>query len=239
MKRIFLVVFLFFSFIVVHAESNLTYSIILDYENGKIQISNILLVQSQSIITPVKNGEYEATLLSFDKQKLFSTNFDFDLNLAREPSSDWFDKNGKQIIVPKQDRDLQVTKTQKTLFLPYFRNAEKIEIKHLNEIALIGYLSKYAGCNMNDLCEPNKNESFKTCSEDCPTGSADGYCDGTSDNKCDPDCIMVDDIDCKQSLGQTTEPGYFWIGIGFVIIIIALILVVIMYVIRRKSKIGN
>ena len=43
-------------------------------------------------------------------------------------------------------------------------------------------------------------ENYNTCSEDCPSGSYDFYCDGVKDGKCDQDCIdkntPEDDPDC-------------------------------------------
>lgn len=39
-------------------------------------------------------------------------------------------------------------------------------------------------------------ENYKTCHEDCPSGSPDGYCDGVKDRKCDPDCTAKQDSDC-------------------------------------------
>lgn len=37
-------------------------------------------------------------------------------------------------------------------------------------------------------------ESYLNCAEDCPSGSADGYCDEIIDGICDPDC--EEDVDC-------------------------------------------
>jgi hypothetical protein len=49
-------------------------------------------------------------------------------------------------------------------------------------------------CNGNGICE--KNENFKNCQEDCPSGSKDGHCDKVKDGICDPDCPKEVDPDC-------------------------------------------
>lgn len=50
----------------------------------------------------------------------------------------------------------------------------------------------------DNLCEPNYDENYKTCSQDCPSGSKDGYCDKVKDGICDPDCKPEEDFDCKK-----------------------------------------
>ena len=78
-------------------------------------------------------------------------------------------------------------------------------------------------------------ENYKTCPQDCPSGSEDDYCDGVSDKICDLDCGSGRDPDCNPeemaspvtpSVTMTQPPilGEFpliWdIGIGFLIVII-------------------
>ncbi|HSQ92673.1 MAG TPA: hypothetical protein VLL74_00085, partial [Methanoregula sp.] len=43
-----------------------------------------------------------------------------------------------------------------------------------------------------------------TCIKDCPSGSADGYCDGISDGRCDTDCAAGGDPDCRTADTATT-----------------------------------
>lgn len=51
-------------------------------------------------------------------------------------------------------------------------------------------------CNQNKICELDKNENYLTCPQDCPSGSADNYCDMLKDGICDPDCEISADVDC-------------------------------------------
>lgn len=53
-------------------------------------------------------------------------------------------------------------------------------------------------CNENRKCEPDLGENYFTCSEDCPSGSADGVCDLIKDGTCDPDCTKEADEDCMK-----------------------------------------
>ena len=41
-------------------------------------------------------------------------------------------------------------------------------------------------------------ENHKTCPQDCPSGSSDGFCDGIKDGRCDPDCGDAQDPDCTK-----------------------------------------
>ena len=48
-------------------------------------------------------------------------------------------------------------------------------------------------CIPNGVCDAGENTIY--CPEDCPTGSGDGFCDGTPDGKIDPDCVQGYDPD--------------------------------------------
>ncbi|MDI6825845.1 MAG: DUF333 domain-containing protein [Candidatus Aenigmarchaeota archaeon] len=76
-------------------------------------------------------------------------------------------------------------------------------------------------CNKNNECEPRLGENYRTCPQDCPSGSEDGYCDGVSDGICDPDCTEKEDPDCK-------KPSMLWVYIIVGIVIIVLLIVFFM-----------
>lgn len=52
-------------------------------------------------------------------------------------------------------------------------------------------------CNNNYICEAEIGENYGNCPRDCPSGLKDNYCDGVEDDRCDPDCLSFEDIDCK------------------------------------------
>jgi len=49
-------------------------------------------------------------------------------------------------------------------------------------------------------------ENYKTCPEDCPSGSWDMFCDGVKDGICDPDCTVETDPDCNICGNKKCEP---------------------------------
>jgi len=86
-------------------------------------------------------------------------------------------------------------------------------------------------CNKNKKCEPSLGENYKTCPQDCPSGSKDNYCDKVPDGICDPDCTENEDSDCK-------KPSMLWIYIiGGTVIIVLLFLFLTR--IRRGRKIES
>lgn len=88
----------------------------------------------------------------------------------------------------------------------------------------------------DNKCEVIKGESYKTCPQDCTSGSLDGYCDGVSDGKCDPDCLVTEDPDCKHVLGleKGKEDSNMRILIGALILI--LIIIVGVLIVNRRGK---
>ena len=58
-------------------------------------------------------------------------------------------------------------------------------------------------CNRDGSC--SGYESSLTCPADCPSGSADRWCDARSDLVCDPDCLSRDP-DCTHAAPQTLVP---------------------------------
>lgn len=89
-------------------------------------------------------------------------------------------------------------------------------------------LTVVVACNMNDICEPDEGENYFTCSEDCPSGSADGVCDLEKDGVCDPDCTRESDPDCKE---KPKLPLMLILG-GLVVMVI---IVAIIFMRKRKS----
>jgi len=49
-------------------------------------------------------------------------------------------------------------------------------------------------------------ENYRTCPEDCPSGSPDLYCDSIKDGICDPDCEREEDVDCICNSDGSCEP---------------------------------
>ena len=76
-----------------------------------------------------------------------------------------------------------------------FKNGTKVEVTKLINLTLGSKpVCGDGSCDFLDM------ENYRTCPQDCPSGSLDLYCDGIKDNKCDPDCIRLNerekDPDC-------------------------------------------
>ncbi len=101
----------------------------------------------------------------------------------------------------------------------------------------------------NGRCEQDIGENYLN-SQDCPSGSQDGICDGIIDGKCDIDCSAGADIECSQiSKGATgkeinlqadvmseSTKLMLWVGIPVVVFILILILVIILAIKAGKKK---
>ena len=74
----------------------------------------------------------------------------------------------------------------------------------------------------NGLCEPRYKENYKTCPDDCPSGSNDAYCDGLTDGRCDPDCTEEEDIDCM----ETKSIPFVYIFVAFLIIALLIFIII-------------
>lgn len=144
---------------------NLAYSIELGYKSGEISKNNLVLIDSKNEIRPVVGGEYDAKLYSFDDNLLFETSFNFELERTDEANPEWFNEEGKQIVV----NELQSQKSDeisKVIFLPYYKSGKEVRIYRYKELKLTVDVSNLATCNNNGKCD--NGETNKLCPEDCP-----------------------------------------------------------------------
>jgi len=91
-------------------------------------------------------------------------------------------------------------------------------------------------CRTDKKCNFDAGENYLTCPGDCQTGLADGICDSTQDERCDPDCEKEADIDCqgKPQKIKRQKIIYYYIA-GGVLGILAL--VIIGLIIRKRLRI--
>ena len=59
-------------------------------------------------------------------------------------------------------------------------------------------------------------ENYESCSQDCPSGSADNYCDGVEDGICDPDCEEGADPDCEATLPLPAPANFVFSSLNIV-----------------------
>jgi hypothetical protein len=142
------------------------YSITLDYDKGNITLNNIKLVENQQELDFSKNvGDYEFKIKSFSGIELFSTRFEIDTKVYSAPLPEWFDDEGNQIIIPEEDDNIELEKTYKVIFAPYFENAKE-GIFEKNDYSLLSVnLADYSICNENQICDGT--EDYMSCPSDC------------------------------------------------------------------------
>lgn len=157
--------------ILVKAEilSDAAFSFEIGYDSGEVIIQDLVLIEKPSSLSKISDtGEYSLRLISFLGEDLYDNHFDFDLEfeIHQIPSSDWFDEQGNQIVIPVIDNELiQLNQTTKFIFVPYFSNAKTVELYKQNRLFLRADISEFAVCNQNKVCE--EGESYEICSYDC------------------------------------------------------------------------
>lgn len=192
------------------AIEQVSYSILLNYDSGKFNLENILLIESQPM--PVSEGnEYKAQVVSFSKRILYETSFTVQLIIFHAPPA-----TAEGEIPQSKESDIFLTKTTVDLILPWYPNAENILITR-NESKVIEIdVSRFSMCNENAVCDGNETlkfcpnectcgngicepeENYVKCQRDCKSGQKDGVCDKMADSLCDPDCSAEEDTDCDQ-----------------------------------------
>ena len=79
-----------------------------------------------------------------------------------------------------------------TLTVPYREEYATVDLVRGDKIIYRHDVS--ALCRQDSICQNRENTI--SCPADCPSGSADGYCDRIPDDVCDPDCL-AGDADCN------------------------------------------
>jgi hypothetical protein len=165
---IFLTVFSFASLAFAQVEKEKHYEIHLKETKTALTYTNVIVrVGKENIVNQLKQAK--ATLYSFDKEELATTNFN----------------------LPSLNQEY-------ILKLPYYPLGKEIKITNKeNKELLVVNVASFARTCSDNICQDH--ESFASCAQDCPSGSTDGYCDGVKDNRCDQDCQTEDrDIDCSE-----------------------------------------
>ena len=192
-----------------------TYSINLNYNNGRLNANSAYVTQSKSPDRKALNRvDYIGKIISFDGATL--NTFKFEVPKVEFPVMPRDEERNDTSLLHSA---IITENTNYTLLAPYFPDAKQLEIYNLaGQKALtvdLGYLAKTCGDN---VCQPH--ESAVSCSADCRPEINDNVCNYARDNVCDPDCEKLDP-DC----GVSREGLYVIIGIAVVAIIaIALML---------------
>ncbi len=155
--------------------SSLSYSVLIDYNDGALSLKDILLVKASSV-QGSKEGEYTARIISFKEETLFETGF----NINLEPFY--------SMPLSKETAERkELTKTSFDLLLPYYANAKSLRLFKGDNMLLEIDLKQFSSCNENKIC--GGSESVESCPSDCTCGN--NVCDSGEDYlKCSSDCDM-------------------------------------------------
>ena len=123
---------------------------------------------------------------------------------------------------------MSANNNQVTIKAPYYKDGKTINIYDKSNKKLldvdVGYFADVCG---DKECQDHEN--YGRCSEDCPSGSKDNYCDKLSDGKCDPDCL-AGDYDC-----ETKRLSTLFVSIGIGLFVIIMILLFLRFLPKRKK----
>lgn len=216
MKMITFVLTLLLVLPFVAAQMEKVYVIDLTYDKGEVTLRNILVTQAFYQQAPEPEDGYLLELVSFNNEVLYRQRFVFPLEIAAGPRPEWFDEKGNQIYFPTEEESghLVLEKAEVQLIIPYFSGGKTIRIFDPADAKIldidVGFFAQLCG---DGVCQ--EHESYLECAQDCPSGSADDFCDRIVDGTCDPDCGVDGDADCGKRL------PWIFVGIGFFILILA------------------
>lgn len=178
-------------------------------------------------------GEYILEHIDIQDNIQYSINFTIP-DVFMTPPREWFDENGTQV---KFRDDYQKPLSRVVVYAPYYYTVKGAQLKTNNKIIDYKELLEYNRCNINRICD--KRENSKACPQDCPSGSSDNFCDKVSDGKCDPDCLVTEDQDCKHVVVPETASEKRDNNLWFIIIAIVLVLIVAAFLIHKRRDKSN
>lgn len=209
---------------VISIEKDRIYQVFLKYSDNNISLDSIIVTVGFYDKNPIQQGDYQAELISFSEEILYTIYFDFNLETSASALPEWFDEDGTQIYFP--GKSLTLNETTEQVIIPYFSNGKKINIYDPNNAKVldidVAYFADVCGDN---ICQDHEN--YGSCSLDCSSGSYDDYCDGAEDGICDIDCLIIEDVDCSIIVPGETKGKYysFPIIIGLTILVIVIIII--------------
>lgn len=126
--KILLVLFTILILSQAYAEIGLSYLIKLNYENSKLSLLEIRLIEGDA---PERfdqpDAGYVLKIISFNGNTLYSLKFPVDMRPLTAPPRDIFDEAGNQIKIPEYGYRVPKNATF-TLIVPYHQTAESIDI---------------------------------------------------------------------------------------------------------------
>ena len=114
---------------VISIEKDRIYQVFLKYSDNNISLDSIIVTVGFYDKNPIQQGDYQAELISFSEEILYTIYFDFNLETSASALPEWFDEDGTQIYFP--GKSLTLNETTEQVIIPYFSNGKKINIYDL------------------------------------------------------------------------------------------------------------
>lgn len=184
-----------------------SYFINLEYNQGEITIKEKILKPIQAP-TQVLTSPYTVKILN--KNKILQ---EIPIQLPIEELS----------LPDNPDDPIQIDNFEYPIILPYYSNADKLEIYENQQIIAETSLTAFQQTCGNNICE--NSENALNCKSDCQIHE-DNFC---QNSECDPDCPSQPN--CQPSPQQTE----FTKTLGIILIILAVLTIILTLILRSKE----
>lgn len=180
----------------------------LDYDQGTVSLANLTFELLPPPRTHDPGRGYRLELEGPDGRAVHRLNFSFPTEVVSIPKKEWFDPTGRQVYTPSaggtSGTPPPAVRANVTLRVPHFPTAVRLAVYDPGGDRVLSASLADHLCLSDGACR--LPESALLCPAECPTGSPDGYCDGARDDRCDPDCIRGEDLDCPNPVAaQASE----------------------------------
>lgn len=130
------------------------YSLLLTiFKNDTVILENISVEMGVLSHFPTTKTGYYVKIISYTNETLFESNLGISFKIHY------------QIFPGEKIPNIEIEELEKILVslrLPYFENADRIEIYHDDKL-----IFTFKICNFNNICELSKGENIMNCMEDC------------------------------------------------------------------------
>ena len=210
------------------------YLISINNSNGSLSLDSLGLIKTNGFPDdiPGSDKDYTAKIISFGRDVLYKINFsiassDNFLYSSSDPS--WFDEQGNQIYIPtvNESDEMSVLILPTILTIPYFPNAEKIEIySPEEELILTIDVSRYATCKTDEGCKVDYDDDLQKFIEETDKSLLEQF------NK------QSDKSNIFSFSGKKKIPVYFYISLAILLmaIVFTVIMIIKLFIKKKENK---
>ena len=123
------------------AQSEVSYVLTLNYDGKTLAVDSFTLVEGKGVKDIFEPSEgFTIKVLDKNDEVLYSEVFIADLTSIREAPDYFFDDSGEQVAFEDTESPKETKETSIVLTIPYFEEAEKIQIYNLNNQLTLEFL---------------------------------------------------------------------------------------------------